>query len=536
MKNYQLKMKLPKASLAKGGNYKLKIYANVWAVLVIAFFALVNVSYSQEEMDIIATVGASEITVEEFRDRYEFMPHLNYSNDDEDTVKKEFLYSLIAEKLWSLEGSQKRFDTLESVKYSLESLKRLLIKDELYKTEVEPKIKITDEEIKADLQKVTLELFVKIISTEDSSEIFSISDQLIKGADFDSVLSTRRENNLQQTPVRIVYTSLEDENVEDLLFGMNPGSISLPIKSDEGWFIFKLISENQNPGINLSSEHARNMVKKTLQDRKVQQVGGAYLDSLIGGRSIEADKKIFLKIFDAMYSVLSKEYEANLGDSLFYFSLSEKNILHTIYSMNSSDLNTPFIKFEAGSASAMDFLYYLYYQKLEFNNLSSEHLKKTLSSAVKKFIEDEMLVREGIKRGLANNRDVINGVAIWRNHYLAQLMMESFYDSAKITDDAVKDYFDANNSDTTSAQQKSIVKTQLELNRLQNILTEKTIEYAKKYSLQIYEQVVDNLELSELNTFTYKLIGFGGRIAAFPITIPMYEWYYLMQNEKTSLP
>jgi len=147
-----------------------------------------------------------------------------------------------------------------------------------------------------------------------------------------------------------------------------------------------------------------------------------------------------------------------------------------------------------------------------------------------------MLVREGIKRGLANNRDVINGVAIWRNHYLAQLMMESFYDSAKITDDAVKDYFDANNSDTTSAQQKSIVKTQLELNRLQNILTEKTIEYAKKYSLQIYEQVVDNLELSELNTFTYKLIGFGGRIAAFPITIPMYEWYYLMQNEKTSLP
>src|SRR3990172_136855 len=277
-------------------NYKLKIYANVWTILVIAFFALVNVSYSQEEIDVIATVGASEITIEEFRDRYEFMPHLNYSNDNQDTVKKEFLYSLIAEKLWSLEGSQKRFDTLESVKYSLESLRRLLIKDELYKTEVEPKIKISNDEMNTGLQRVTLELFIKIISTKDSSEIFSISDQLIKGADFDSVLSTRRENNLQQTPVRIVYGSLEDENVEDLLFGMNPGSISLPVKSGDGWFIFKLISENQNPGINLSSEHARNLVKKTLQDRKVQQVGGAYLDSLIGGKRIEADKKIFYQI------------------------------------------------------------------------------------------------------------------------------------------------------------------------------------------------------------------------------------------------
>ena len=199
------------------------------------------------------------------------------------------------------------------------------------------------------MQRVTLELFVKIISTEDSSEIFNISDQLIKGADFDSLLSTRRENNLQQSPVRITFGSIEDENVEDLLFGMEPGSISLPVKSGDGWFIFKLISENQNPGINLSSEHARNMVKKILQDRKVQQVGGAYLDSLIGGRRIEADKKIFLKIYDAIYSVLSKEYLANLNDSLFYFTLSERDILQTIYSMSPSDLNAIFIKFEDGS-------------------------------------------------------------------------------------------------------------------------------------------------------------------------------------------
>jgi hypothetical protein len=517
-------------------NYKLKIFANVWAILVIAFYALVNVSYSQEEMDIIATVGASEITIEEFRDRYEFMPHLNYSNYNQDTVKKEFLYSLIAEKLWALEGAQKRIDTLESVKYSLESLRRLLIKDELYKTVVEPKIQISSEEMNVGLQRVTLELYVKIISTKDSSEIFNISDQLIKGADFDSVLSTRRENNLQQTPVRIVYGSLEDENVEDLLFRMRPGSISLPFKSGDGWFIFKLLSENQNPGINLSSEHARNMVKKTLQDRKVQQVGGAYLDSLIGGKSIEADKKIFLKIFDAMYGVISKEYPTNLNDSIFYLTLSEKNILHTIHSMSSSDLNTPFIKFENGFASAKDFLYYLYYQKTELENVSKEYIKNILSAAVKQYIEDEMLVREGIKRGLANNWDVTNGLSKWKDHYLAQLMMESFYDSAKISEDAFINYENLKINDTTSTAEKNVLRTQLELIKLQNILTEKTIEYSKKYSLQIYEQVIDNLELSELNTFTYKLIGFGGRIAAFPITIPMYEWYYLMQNEKTSLP
>jgi hypothetical protein len=499
-------------------------------------FCVTNISFSQEENKVLAKVGETGITVEEFRDRYEFMPHLNYSNDNPDTVKKEFLYSLIAEKLWSLEGTQKRFDTLESVKHSLESLRRLLIKDELYKSEIEPKIKISNEEISKGLQRVTLELLVKIISTEDSSEIFSISDKLIKGADFDSLLSTRRENNLQQSPVRLTFGSIEDENIEDLLFGMEPGSISLPVKSGDGWFIFKLISENQNPGINLSSEHARNMVNKTLHDRKVQQVGGSYLDSLIGGRRIEADKKIFLKIFDAMYSVLSKEYTANLSDSLFYFTLSERDILQTIYSMSPSDLNVPFIKFEDGSSSAKDFLYYLYYQKTELDNLSKEDIKKTLNASIRQYIEDEMLVREGIKRGLSDNRDVTNGVSMWRDHYMSKLMMESFYDSAKISEDELSNYLDWKNNDKTSAEQKSVFKTQLELNKLQSILTEKTVEYSKKYSFQIYDEVIDKLELSELNTFTYKLIGFGGKMAAFPVTIPMYEWYYKMQSEETSLP
>ncbi len=119
---------------------------------------------------------------------------------------------------------------------------------------------------------------------------------------------------------------------------------------------------------------------------------------------------------------------------------------------------------------------------------------------------------------------------------MSKLMMESFYDSARISEDELNDYLDLNNNDTISAEQKSVFKTQLELNNLQNILTEKTIEYSKKYSFQIYDEVIDKLELSELNTFTYKLIGFGGRIAAFPVTIPMYEWYYKMKNEKTSLP
>jgi hypothetical protein len=204
--------------------------------------------------------------------------------------------------------------------------------------------------------------------------------------------------------------------------------------------------------------------------------------------------------------------------------------------MSPSDLNVPFIKFEDGSSSAKDFLYYLYYQKIELDNLSKEHIKKTLNASVRQYIEDEMVVREGIKRGLSDNREVTNGVSMWRDHYMSKLMMESFYDSVSVTESELNEYINQNNIKIDSLHNQDLYKSQLTLQKLNEIVTRKTIEYAKKYSFDIDDQVLNNLVPSELNTFTYKLIGFGGRIAAFPITIPMFEWYYIMQEEKTSLP
>ena len=512
-----------------------------YLVITLTYFCLQNIIYAQEDNSILAKIGANEIAVENFKNRYEFMPHLNNFDDDPEIVKREFLYSLIAEKLWALEAADKRFDTLEIVKYSIESLRRLLIKDELYKHEIEPKIKISNEEINSGLQRIAIELSVNIISTKDSTEIFNVSALIKNDADFDSLLADRKESDLQKSPVRITFGSLEDEKIEDLLYKMKPGSISSPVKSGDGWFIFKLTAENKNPAIKTSTDHARNLVFKTLQDKKIAKVGGAYLDSLIGGKRIEADRKIFNSIYETLFNILSVKYQDNLSDSIFNFSLSEKEILQTINSMNSNDLNNPFIKFEDDPSSAKDFLYYLYYQKVNYESLSSEHIKKILNNSVKHYIEDEMLVREGIKRGLVNSGSIRNDIALWRGHYLAQLMMNSFIDSVIVSDDELNDFIKLKNSakdslrtlndEDVSSESKELFRSQLKLKKLHIILTEKTIEFARKYSVSIYEQILNSIDMSELNTFTYRLIGFGGRLAAFPITIPMYEWYYKMKEE-----
>ena len=69
------------------------------------------------------------------------------------------------------------------------------------------------------------------------------------------------------------------------------------------------------------------------------------------------------------------------------------------------------------------------------------------------------------------------------------------------------------------------MRVKIALSKMDNIINDKTVSLARKYKIKLNEQLLKSTELSELNTFTYRFIGFGGKIAAFPITIPMYEWY-----------
>jgi hypothetical protein len=167
------------------------------------------------------------------------MPHLNYSSHNPDTLRKEFLYSLIAEKLWSIEAAARGLDNIEEVKYSLETLKKLFVKDELYRQEVESKLVISNDELAKGLLRVARILYINIIISTDSAEINSLYKLLSNGADFDSLLKTRNEYQVQQKPLEVKLGSLDDELVEDIVFNLKEGEISEPIKSKEQWLIAK---------------------------------------------------------------------------------------------------------------------------------------------------------------------------------------------------------------------------------------------------------------------------------------------------------
>lgn len=589
------------------------------------------VVFSQNGSDAVATIGSDIITVEQFQNRFDFMPHLNYSSSHIDSVKKEFLYSLIVEKLWALEADELGIDTNEVIQLSLKSLQKLFVKDALYKKEVESKIIVTSSEITTGLSRVTRILNTLIITTPDSQKALTLYNDFQKGSSFDSVLINLK---MPQKPFEFKYGSLEDEAMEDVVYSLNLNEISKPVKSKSNWFIFKLVSDEQDLSIDPSKEHAKNIVIKKLKDRKSQKLGRDYLDKVLSGVRITADRKLFDLMSDNLLEILKHRTGKSENDSLLDIQLQEADIRKLLMSIKPSELKSAFIDIDPDPINLEEFLFYTIYQKIYFNSFNAVDFKKSLNRVVKKFIEDEIIYREGFKLGLNNLHSVKNDLQIWRNYYLSETLMNSYSDSIKITDEELKEFtpkdiitsndlkinireilidniedaekilnelndgkefeslvsiynqrewtkksigewgmfnpkeageigriaselnigqvygpikvsegysiFQLIDKRNESIGQKSItdhdslkfIRLKIALSKMDNLINSKTVSLAKKYNVSIDEELIRNIETSNINTFTYRYIGFGGKIAAYPITVPIYEWYKQYQQKK----
>ncbi len=616
--------------------FKRSRFAFVSIQIIISLVFSISI-LAQDETKQIAKVGNQIITVEEFRDRYEFMPHLNYSSDNKDTLKKEFLYSLIAEKLWALEGLEKGIDTLDAVRSSLKTLEKLFVKDELFRSEVESKIDISSEEISKGLLRVGRTLYVKIITSTDSSEIFRIYNHLVNFNNFDSLLALRPEYNSQQKPLKIKLGTLSDEFAEDVIFNLKLNEISAPMLSNNNWFIFKLENEEIDSTILSDNETARNKTIAILSERKRKALAGKFLDKVIGGRTISANSELFNLFADTLVNIIQKRISHQIPELSNNIELTPDDLKKSLALLDKEKLNSLFVEFDSTKLSLKDLIYYLMYQKVSFPSTKSNRIKLVLNKAVKQFIEDEVITQEGYKRGLNNLSSVRKDIDIWKNYYLSELMLQTFNDSVSVSDYEVENYLsqklntDSNQlqlniaeiftpqlddlmivldelnkgSDFTelakkfnqreytkksngewgyflansagqigkiasqleigqvygpikvedgysiiklidkkllsdsiiqiSDEPKDYIKMKLSLTKLNNLINKNTVRLASKYNVSIDEDLLNTIELSELNMFTYRLIGFGGKIAAMPVTIPVFEWYYLL-NSMTEIP
>ena len=201
---------------------------------VLTGFLLANAQTMNEE-GTIARVGTDDISVKEFLYRYELTPQLFRENKNiKPELKKEFLYSLIAEKLLAQFAEDSFIDTSKIVRETIKSYEEMFVRDALYKKEIGDK-SIGKEDSLLDIYlSGPSKLYVIYLSSSNEKQANDLYNLLALGVPFDSLYSELPDSS--KDTLMLVRGQL-GESAEEEVFNLQVNAFSHPVLINNTWFV-----------------------------------------------------------------------------------------------------------------------------------------------------------------------------------------------------------------------------------------------------------------------------------------------------------
>jgi parvulin-like peptidyl-prolyl isomerase len=398
---------------------------------------LSSILAAQSDESVIARIGNEIISAKEFKLRFELSPYIPLNkNINPDSIKYDFLYSLIAEKLWAKDAEDLGITKTEKFAFLFKPLEEMFVRDALFKIEVDNKVLLSAKDVNNGIIKSQAKLVTQIITTNDSLNIYNFYNQLKSNTNFDSLLSTTA--NLTSKDIDISLGALKDEEIEDSLYSLEINEFTSPILSEVGWVIFKLKNKIFTP-IDLNDKQAIDNMKKVIRGRRIEKRYKEYLSELLSGITININPESFKLTYSKIWETLNSKSLVN--DASKYFELSESDFNKIRSSFGLSNLNKQLFKLSEKKITIENFLSNLAFDGFSVSQLDSIIVLQKLNQRVKRNVEEQMITEEAYKRGLQLTPQVRNDLKIWKENYLAQLFFNQNLDSIKITEKDVYNYY-----------------------------------------------------------------------------------------------
>ena len=506
--------------------------------VIVLFIMFSTISFAQEKT--IAKIGDISLSAKEFKQRFEFTPKVK---SEFDSTKINFLYSLIAEKLWALEAQSLSMDTIPYVHNSVRNIERKLVKDKLYKIEVENKVIITEKEITENFFKLGQKRIMNFVFSKDQKKIEQLHNKLLVGISFDSLLAGRAEQNQQIDGIPVVFGQM-DGHLENQIFSLGLNKFTNPIPVKVGWVIYYLknIEAIQlEDGNNI--EGNRKKIEDVLFARKAKIFYSEFFNKYVMGTTVHTDKLLLNRLVNEIFDFFSDNWKTFYNENSKKYQLDEYQIRIIKSKFFERELSSDFIKFEVSPISFENFILNLELNGFTCKKMSKDAIYKAINNNVKSYIFEEILFREGYSRGLQNSHDVQNDLKTWRESFLASNYRHSFLDSIKTSDSEVKKFYEKVVLETDSTvtetydEVKEKIKSGLYFQGLENRYIDETVELAEKYGVSVDIKLLNSLQVTDIEMMVYRYLGFGGEITAVPYLQPFYKWKnWLPKSIKKSLP
>jgi hypothetical protein len=409
---------------------------------VLILFVTINASAQKTPLT-IAETGGLKITDTEFRIRYELSPFISRkSGTNIEQRKSDFLFSLITEKLWYLEALSSGISESRLFRFYYQPIEDIHLRDALFKKEISDKVKLSADDVTKALMFAGIELKTAVISGNDSAAIFYLYKELngTTPEKHDSVLATFSSSGLSLNRFTVTLGSMKDAEVEEYLFTLNQGECSLPVRSELGWTMFLARQKSSKP-VDISNQSEVNRIKEIIRNRKTLLKKEEYFSRLLADLLIDVNEQNFRFTAEAIYNKINKRYPQGLDTAKGKIILSDSDFRELLSEIADQDKNRPLFSVSSSSVTVLDFLSQIAFDELTFSSTDKAYVYQRLSVVVKSFVQSRILTLEARKQGLLQSESVQRDLALWKESMLAHFLKISRLDSAVVSDDEVKQYY-----------------------------------------------------------------------------------------------
>ena len=240
------------------------------------------------------------ITLGDFNDRISKLPE-RYQEVAKKN-KKGFLDELITDTLLHHEALNKKLDKDKDVQQMFEEAKKKIIVSRLLDDEVDKKVTVTEEEIKAyyganqEKFKTPEVLRASHILVETKQEAEDVRAELAKGANFEELARKRSIDPTAKTGGDIGYFTEGQlvPEIEDITLTMQVGDVSEVVKTDFGYHVLKLTERRESRIKDLEQSH--DAIAQAIERIKKQNLFNEFVEDLKEKSKIIINNKLLSTI------------------------------------------------------------------------------------------------------------------------------------------------------------------------------------------------------------------------------------------------
>ncbi len=451
------------------------------------FFESEQDSVSKE--DVVAQVDTIKITAEEFFYSYEFGPAFPKRENDSKEVHLKYL---INEKLLALEGYKTGVMENSDVRGIYSDFKSDLASEEMFRQEILPDVKITEDEIDRVTEKKLIEYEIRWLYSRNEGSAIALLKKLQAGVSFDSLFNEQLNDSVFINDRQMTSTLYDIYMKNPLLAGildtLQAGIIPPPIHTDDGWYIVKV--DNVTRSLITGEAEMNKLRAESIEGIKKSKMGmksDEFIKGLFDKEKpvIKRDAFNLLRAYLGKFVLPSSKYdewglEVKLDSALSVLGLKRGD-------------KYPGITLVAGSVykySLDDFIEW-YRDRSEYIKFSEDDIDSfshSLENLIWVMVRDRMLGKTAENKGYTRSAWVEKQAAWWRDKIAYSAYRNKLEKSIILASDEIKLVKENKRSESDIMSQE-----------LSKKVLHKVLQLRQEHKVIINRNILDKIKVSSEN-------------------------------------